>query len=375
MKMAKLMTILSLFWGAWSWAQHVTIVDPVGGSYVSGNYAILLETDVADKVAQTRVFLDQSLVEELPGWQAEMVISFGDGTRSYEIQVELDLVDGQTIRSPMVRTKALKVDYVETSRAILISTVVKNRKRQHLTDLDRSQFQVFEDGKALKIQSFDYENLPLDLVMVLDTSSSLREGIVDLKRAAAAFLKQLSATDLVALLEIKNKPRKIQDFTNDQKLLMGHIEAMESLGQTALFDTVELGLAAFPEKRRGRRTIILFTDGRDSVYEEPYFKAKLLRNIITQAQNNEVTLFAVGLGKRINAPALERMAEDTGGRFIFAENPQRLPAAFGEIILDLKHQYVLGVLPESRRKGFHELDVRVAKRGAKVFARKGYTTK
>ena len=374
--MKRLPSFFALVWliNLFAYSQ-LRLVDPQDGNYVSGAYEVILAIENDAEVVQTRVFLDDQLLFDKEGWQAKVVIQFGDGTVPQKLRSEVLLRSGETLSSETIETQPIQIDYVETSRAILISAVVKNRKRQHLTDLNRGQFQVLEDGNTLEIQSFNYENLPLDLVMVLDTSSSLRDGVVELKRAAGTFLRQLSPSDLVALFEIKNRPRKVQDFTNDRKLLLSHIQSMESLGRTAFFDTATLALEALPAKRRGRRTIILFTDGRDSVYEEPRTKARHLREIIAAAQDKEVAIFTVGLGKRINAAALERMAEETGGRFLFAENPQKLPALFEEIVLDLKHQYVLGVIPESRKKGFHKLEVRVKKRGAKIFARKGYTSR
>jgi len=349
------------------------IVDPVAGAYVSGEYEVVLEAGPATDFVNTRLFLNDALVRETEGWQPTFTIDFGPEVVANALRAEVETKAGDTLVSEVVRTQALRIDYVETSRAILISAVVKNRRKQHLTDLMRHQFQVFEDGQLLEIQSFHNETLPLDLVMVLDTSSSLREGIEDLKRAAEVFLSQLGPGDLVSLFEIKNEPLKIQNFTSDRKLLRQQIGAMLPLGQTALFDGLKAALDDLPDKRRGRKTIVLFTDGRDSVYEEPRKKAYLLRSIITEAQNKEVTLFTIGQGKRINEAALTRMAEETGGRFLYAEHPGKLTEVFEEIILDLKHQYVLGVLPNSRRSGFHRLEVEVKKRGAKVYARKGYT--
>ena len=349
------------------------IVDPVAGAYVSGEYEVVLASDQAEEIVRTRLFLNEGLIQQEEGWQPGVTIDFGPEVVAHSLRAEADLDSGKTLVSEVVRTKALRVDYVETSRAILISAVVKNRRNEHLTGLRRDHFEVFEDGKALEIQSFHNETLPLDLVMVLDTSSSLREGIEDLKRAAELFLNQLGPGDLVSLFEIKNEPLKIQKFTSDRKLLRQQIGAMLPLGQTALFDSLKAALKDLPEKRRGRRTIVLFTDGRDSVYEEPSRKAELLRSIITEAQNKEVSLFTVGQGKRVNQAALTRMAEETGGRFLYTEHPGRLSEVFQEIVLDLKHQYVLGVLPISRKFGFHRLEVNVKKRGTTVYSRKGYT--
>ena len=361
-------------WCCWSVGlAQLEITDPERGAYVSGEYEVLLKAENPSAIVMVQLFLDGGVVFSQEGWVERIVVDFGETIDRHELYASVRYQDGATVRSSVVTTRALRVDYEETARLLLLGVVVKTRSNRPIIDLSRDDFLVFENGQPLSIRSFYKEDLPLDLVFLLDTSSSLREdGIDALKHAAITFIQKLSSSDRVALYEFKKAPRKLTGFTTDRKRLIQEIESLEALGETALFNAAHLGLEDLLGRRKGRKAMVLFTDGRDSFYEDPHDKARMMREAITKAQNQEVTLFNLGLGK-VNGPVLERMAEETGGRYYHADNPRRLPEIFNDILTDLKSQYILGVEPNPRGAGFQKIDVKVKKRRAVVYARKGYT--
>lgn len=366
--------ILYLFWiTTWCLGQ-VQVIDPLNGSYLSGPYEVLLAAENPQSIASTEIFLDGSRVLAAAGFQEKIFLDFGDDLSAHELYARVIMVGGQTFTSKTVRSRALEINLVATSEVILLTAVVKTRRNKFITGLSQTSFSVMENNRKLKISTFHRERLPLDLVLLLDTSSSLRvKGIDTVKAAAVTFLKHLDASDRVSLYEFKNNPIKLLDFTTDRKRLIEQIASLEALGETALFDSLTQGLADLKGRRRGRKALVLFTDGRDSVYEEPETKGRLLRQSIARAQNQEVTLFTIGLGSRVHKGAMERLALETGGRYHHAEGVTDLSGIFAEIIIDLKHQYVLGVVSKSTGSGFQRLDITVRKRGAIVYARKGYT--
>lgn len=353
---------------------QVKIVDPEQGAYVSGRYEVVLAEARPQEVARTRLFVDGKEVLDSAGFVAEIPVNFGEAITAHEIYAKLTYRSGDEVFAPTVRTRALEINLETTTEIVLLTAVVKSKRNEALTGLSKKDFAVFENGRRLEIATFYSERLPLDLVFLLDTSSSLKvKGIDTVKAAAASFLRQLDQADRVGLYEFKAESLKRSDFTNDRKLLLRHIDAIEARGETALFDTLLQGLSDLRERLRGRKAVVLFTDGRDSVYEEPEDKARLLRQAITSAQNQEVAIFTIGLGKRVQQEAMERLSEETGGRFFAAEGVADLDRIFSEIVLDLKNQYVLGVVPQSKNTGFQRLEVKVDKRSAQVFARSGFS--
>lgn len=359
---------------AQSAAAQLTIVKPQNQALVSGPSAVVLQIDNPADVITTRLFLNGEVVGTTDGWRAEWSIDFGERFDRQRLEAEVALADNRTLRSTPVITRELAISVTARTELMLIGAVVKDRRNQSLTDLKKDRFEVFENGRELPIQAFYNEELPLDVVLMLDTSSSLRgKGFPEMQQAARVFIQQLRTADRGMLYEFKDEPLQLTDFTHEQSTLLQVIDKLDSLGATALFDALHSGVEAFENQRTVRKAIVLFTDGKDSVYESPRDKADMLRAGITAAQNREITVYTIGLGENINKDALRRIADDTGGRFHHADNVARLPAIFGEIIEELKHQYVLGVQPQSSRSGFNEIKVKVRKRGTEVFARKGYT--
>lgn len=355
-------------------AVELSIVDPVEGAFVSGPYEIVLRASASASIVQTRFFQNGEMVFETEGWSQRFTLDFGEEIQRHELFAVIVDDAGQSAHSKLVTTRELKVDYRETTRLILLGAVVKNRSNKPITGLTRDQFKVLENGRPLPIENFFKERLPLDLVLLLDTSSSLRkEGFPELKNAASLFVNKLSPPDRTLLYEFNNEPRRMMPFSTDRKRAIEHIEALRAHGHTALFDTIHLALAELEGRAKGRKAIVLFTDGEDTVYEQPHAKARQFRAAIDKAQNQEVTIFTIGLGGKIHRAALERLAEETGGRFYFAERGQSLPRVFSNILEDLKNQYMLGVRPSKGGAGFRRLEIKVAKRGAVVYSRKGYT--
>lgn len=372
-RMRRLIMVVAVFgWFLPLWAQ-LKIVDPVADAYLSDTYEVVLAFDRPDQVASTRLLLDQVAVGEADGWRAQWPVDFGPTIERRELRAEVTLRDGTVIVGETLTTRALRVDFATTARVVLLNALVKDRRGRALVDLEQTDFEVRENGTPLEITGFHSRQLPLDLVLVLDTSSSLGdEGIAIVRRAAALFIEQLDAKDRVALIEIKNQPMLLSAFTQDRKQLNRAIEGLSPIGQTALFDSLAEALALLAPRQRGKRAVVLFTDGRDSIYELGHQKAAQMRANVSEAQRLETVVYTIGMGDRINRDALEHMAAETGGRFLFAERGLRLPGLFEQVVQDLKHLYVLGVVPQSLKSGFHRLNVRVKRRGAQVFTRKGY---
>lgn len=363
------------FLGLFGIAQ-IRMIDPEPGAYVSGDYEITLVCEQPEGVNQTRVWLNGRIILDAGEWRPQFIYAFGEEIAEHELYAEIKYTDGRVLRSETVVTKALRVDFAHSTELLLLAAVVKTRSNKPLLGLKKKDFRVEIDARPAEIAHFYKEALPLDLAMLLDASSSLRgSSILALKQAALLFLNELAPSDRVALYAFQDKPQKLASFTTNRRRLTDLVSSLESHGETALFDALLVGLKDLKQRRKGKKAVLLFTDGRDSVYEEPAQKAKRLREAITLAQNKEVTLFTLGLGRKVHKLALKRLAEETGGRFYYAENSSRLTALFTEIIRDLKSQYVLGVLPNSEKPGFHRIEIKVERRRALIYARKGFETR
>ena len=108
---------------------------------------------------------------------------------------------------------------------------------------------------------------------------------------------------------------------------------------------------------------------------DPEFRKALYAEAVTALLEGEQAVAFSMLRDLIHASiSFKRLAEETGGRFHYADKAGKLSSIFSEIVLDLKHQYILGITPQSKSSGFNRMEVKVKKRGAVVYARKGYTS-
>lgn len=112
--------------------------------------------------------------------------------------------------------------------------------------------------------------------MLLDTSGSTKEKLGQIRQAAIAFVEQLQSGDRVAVISFDDQVRELINFTNDRGLLRSAINKTTSGQGTKLYDAFELALASI-KTIKGRKAIVLFTDGVDYHSDGSTFDSTLQR--------------------------------------------------------------------------------------------------
>jgi len=358
------------------WLQEATlnprIQAPAMGSYISGEVTLEFSCNYPDKVVRMEVLRNEEVVHTQDGWSDQLLLEFGPDIRSWNLALVVYDAKGESYRSGTITTRALRVDYEETARLILVPTVVKDRQNRYIQDLKPKHFTVKQDGVPCEIRLIERQKVPLMISLLIDTSSSLKQEQDILKEAVFDFVSQIGGQDRCNLVVFSNEPETVFDFGASSSVIEDRIEDVQPKGATAMFDGLLHSMGLLKELPRSRKTIVLFTDGRDSIYEEVADKRRMLRKVIRQAQDSEIAIFTIGLGERIHDDALEFMASETGGRFLWVKTVGNLKRTFAEVLDDLKNQYVLHVDPVSQDPGFHRLEVEVKKWGARVHARRGF---
>ena len=215
--------------------------------------------------------------------------------------------------------------------------------------LGRDDFEIFEDGKAQKLAIFEKESsTPLSIVLAIDASESvLRDDRLE-RDAAKHFVRALLRDqDELDLMDFADTVREIVPFTNDKKQIERGLGELQRGDATALYDAIYLGaqrLATTREDNGRRRVMVLITDGGDTVKGTRYPQA------VEQAQRAGAMVYSIIIvpvaadaGRNTGGEhALIQMAEDTGGRYYYVEDPQDLEPAFAHVSDDLRTQYLLG---------------------------------
>jgi Ca-activated chloride channel family protein len=248
---------------------------------------------------------------------------------------------------------------------VRVDVLVRGRGRP-ITGLEASAFDVEDDGVGQRVEQFSVEEMPLRLVLALDTSGSVRgQTLARLQRACLAAIGLLGPRDSAGLLTFAADVRLRAPVGSDPAALRSGLGSLAAEGGTALrdaaFATLSLGDAT-----ADRALGILFTDGGES--------ASWLREaeVLEAARRGHVVLYGVRIGDE-PPPFLARVVQISGGRVLRPASAEDLPSTFAEIVREFRTRYVLRYTPAGvARTGWHRVRVRLKRRSAELTYRDGY---
>lgn len=276
--------------------------------------------------------------------------------------------DSDTQKRPVIRAQVEVVN---------ILTTVRDRNGRYVTDLEKEDFRVLEDGVPQEIQYFSYEAgedaQPLTVVLLIDTSGSVKDKLEFERQAASEFFQQTLRRnkDLAAIVQFDSEVNLVQDFTFDMPRLEESLGGIRPGGATILYDAVYLASDELLSKQFGRRVLVVLSDGKDTMSVTKQDEA------IRRAQEEDVLIFGIGIQSKMGADfgALKDFARSTGGSFFKSDvNLAKIRAAFARINGEIKNQYSLAYVSSNKRRDgqFRKLEVKLKKRGLRISHRKGY---
>lgn len=170
------------------------------------------------------------------------------------------------------QVETLKIDTNLVTVPIIASSVEGN----YIPDLKQEEFNISEDGQKQEIAFFATVSAPFHVVLLLDTSASTQDKLRLIQQAANVFVEQLQGADRVKVISFDDQVRELSDFTNDRATLKAAINKAASGHGTKVYDAFELALASI-RTIRGRKAIVLFSDGVDWHSDEATFDSTLRR--------------------------------------------------------------------------------------------------
>jgi Mg-chelatase subunit ChlD len=185
---------------------------------------------------------------------------------------ELLPVDDQTAdpNNDQQDVESVKTD----TNLVTIPVIASTRDGIYVPDLVQNEFSISEDGKQQQIAFFAAVSAPFHVVLLLDTSASTEEKLGSIRRAAATFVEQLQSVDRVKVISFDTELRELCEFTNDRAELRKAIYKTASGKGTRLYDAFELALASV-RAIKGRKAIVIFTDGMDFYSDRATFDSSL----------------------------------------------------------------------------------------------------
>lgn len=190
--------------------------------------------------------------------------------------------------------------------------------------------ELYENGRRIKdirAVPLDSRQFPIYTVIIIDKSGSMKGVPIErAKEAAGKFVNMMRGEDRVAYIEFDTRIKVISNFTKDATLLINKIKKTRPGSDTALLDAVWQGVKLFqPLPANGARVILVLTDGMENR------STRSLTEVIQAARQQEVSIFTVGLGKKIDRRMLEQMAAKTEANFYHAPAPDRLGEIYRNI--------------------------------------------
>ena len=255
---------------------------------------------------------------------------------------------------------------------------VTDRESRLVADLQREDFEVYDNGQLQKITLFDNQHTPITVIVMLDTSGSMTLILDRVKNAAEQFLLRLLPEDTgrVGAFSDKIEFHPEDSFTSDRDLLIRSLRELDFGYPTRLWDAVDESLTKLDGVQE-RKVVLVFTDGADTASRN----AKL-GDVLERARANETMVYTIGLETEIfngqrrerSSPdrGLKRLSEETGGGFFLLEKEDELGPTFTRVAQELHSQYVLGFTPANLDGKVHKLEVKVKRPGTTPRARKSY---
>ncbi|MEO7274033.1 MAG: VWA domain-containing protein [Vicinamibacterales bacterium] len=282
-------------------------------------------------------------------------------------------------------------DAVFRSTASLVSvnvSVLDATGRKFVTDLSRADFAIYEDGVQQRVSFFESAQVPVDLIVMLDTSSSMSDKMSVVHEAANNFLRTLRAGDRGAVVSFADQVQVIEALTSDRVKLEQAVNSTVPHGGTALNNALYVALRQFGGAAQDdgpvrRRAVALLTDGEDTSSIVSF------DDVLALARKSGVNIYSISLqsapspataaSRKFLSPAqfsMKSLARETGGEAYFPAQVSELQGVYGTIAQELSSQYAIGYTPSNARADglFRRIAVRVTSHPEmKPKTRAGYT--
>jgi Ca-activated chloride channel family protein len=274
-----------------------------------------------------------------------------------------------------------------SSNLVTVVTSVTDAAGNQVNDLTEKDFVIYEDNEPQEAAGFYREGqMPLRMIFLFDSSSSIRHRFDFEQRAAAQFFRQIMRPgDQGAIISVSTDPKLEVQFTGDVEKIVGGLAGLKPEGATALYNSM-IEAARYIRPSEGRHIMVVLSDGTDTS------SSANLSQALKEVQISDAVIYAVhstGVAPSANVQdlagefVLKAVAEDTGGRAFFPpiyDDPKKeardLDEIYRRIAAEVRAQYVLTYYSGSNpRPGtFKTIRVEVKRPGLQVRTRRGYYT-
>jgi VWFA-related protein len=282
-----------------------------------------------------------------------------------------------------------QVEFRSGVEVVSLSVVVTDSLQKFVPGLTAERFRILENGVPQEVSFFAATHVPIDLALLLDTSSSMSNKMQTIQEAAIGFTSSIRPGDRLAVIDIKEGMTLLHPFDDDVAGAQAAIRGTTARGGTALYNGLYLTLREMQKQRAAttevrRAAIAVLSDGDDTSsligFEE----------VMALAKEAGIAIYTIAIRDRIDVEAqltdrgrsfsdsefaMRALAQETGARSFFPDSIAELSGVYGVIADELANQYAIGyVSSNARRDGrYRRILVRVDQPNARARTRAGYT--
>lgn len=230
---------------------------------------------------------------------------------------------------------------------VVLNATVSDDHQHMVTTLAKDDFKVAEDGVAQIITSFQHQDIPISLGILVDNSGSMRTKRQAVNTAALDLVQHSNSDDESFVVNFSDEAYIDQDFTASIPKLRDGLSHIDSKGGTALYDAI-MASADYLTKnaKRAKQVLLVITDGEDNA------SSTTLEETVRRIQDLQgPVVYSIGLlyddtggGREARRArrALEMLANETGGISFFPKNLGQVDEIAGEVAKDIREQYTIG---------------------------------
>jgi Ca-activated chloride channel family protein len=281
----------------------------------------------------------------------------------------------------LAMTLAAQSTFTVHVKLVRLLVSVKNQAGDLVGSLERNEFNVYDCGVKQEVAVFEHQTtMPLSVAVLVDASGStlkdIRYETTSIGKFFKALLREGNAGDMAALYSFNYDVTRMRVFTRSLNQLVDQLGRIKPTAGTSLYDAVHFAGHDL-QGREGRHVMVIVSDGGDTTSHYKYHDA------LEAAQKADAVIYPIivvpiesDAGRNIGGEhTLMQFASNTGGRVFYPSDAAGLDKAFGEILLDLRTQYMIGYYPKDQPKDaprFHPVKVELKRGDLRASTRSGY---
>jgi Mg-chelatase subunit ChlD len=175
---------------------------------------------------------------------------------------------------------------------------------------------IIEGGQPGEVLSIEPIPAKLHVVVLFDSSFSMRKIFGEAQNAALGFIEKLPPECTVDFFDFDTKVKELA--VPDRAALLEAVRNVKADGSTKLYDSVMRGLGKTAAHRRS--AVVVFTDGFDAQVEDPGYGSRASQEEVFDAVTAaKVPLFTIAYGEKPDEQTLQKLADISGGAYYRAQ--------------------------------------------------------